>query len=84
MTWSKQQIQKARKVYLAPLLAKRGFSLRKLEYDNFAIDQFPGVVIKYNFFFHKFDRSRGNSIDFFIRIQHKSFHEAMTILIPHG
>lgn len=80
MIWSKHDIRNARKTPLLPILTKLGYSLRKLEYNNYLVEKHGSVVIKDNYWFWKENQSAGNAIDFFVIIEKKSFAESMAIL----
>jgi len=80
MTWNKSDIRKARKVPLVPVLVKRGYRLRKLEYDNFRVEKFGSLVVKHHFWIWKEKNLSGNAIDFFVAVEGLSFRQAMEIL----
>ena len=80
MTWTKSDIQSARKINLVIILQKLGYDLRKLDNDNYLVDKFATVVIKNNYWFCKATKAAGNAIDFFIKFEKKSFMETMDIL----
>lgn len=83
MTWTKSQIQSARKIPLAPLLREKGFQLRDLPNGNFLIENFPmPLLIKEHYWFCKTRKLQGNTIDFFVFIQKMSFSETMQLLDP--
>jgi len=81
MIWSKHDIRKARKIPLLPILIKLGYSLRKLEYDNYLVEKHGSVIIRDNYWFWKDNNSAGNAIDFFVVVEKRSFLESMTILM---
>lgn len=80
MIWSKHDIRAARKLPLLPILTKLGYSLRKLEYDNYLVENHGSVIIKNNYWFWKENHSSGNAIDFFVVVEKKPFASAMKIL----
>ena len=83
MTWSKSEIQYARKIMLAPVLKKRGYSLRPLEHGNYIVEgQLGKLVIKDCFWFLNDRKISGNTIDFFMMIEKLSFADAMNVLCP--
>ena len=83
MTWTKSEIQSARKIMLLPLLSRRGYKLRMLENGNYLVDNILGkLVIKNNFWFWNDRKCSGNTIDFLITIEKLSFTDAMNILCP--
>ena len=81
MTWNKSDITKARKTPLVPVLKKRGYALRKLELDNYALEAFGKLIVKDHYWIWINECKAGNAIDFFITVEHKSFAEAMKILL---
>ena len=87
MTWTKSAIREARKAELAPLLSGRGYRLLPLDNGNYRILPDPedqsvpaGLVVKQNFWIWTDRQLDGNTIDFFIQVEGKSFHEAMRII----
>jgi hypothetical protein len=82
MIWEKSTIRVARKCALTTVLAKRGYSLRKLENGNVLVDDLGSVVVKESFWYDRIEKIGGNAIDFFVRFEKKSFSEAMEILVP--
>ncbi len=82
MIWSKHDIKLARQMPLLPILKKLGYALRKLERDNYLVEKYGSLIIKHNYWFWKENHSSGNSIDFFISVEHKSFAQAMSTLSP--
>jgi len=81
MTWTKSQIREARKVPLAPILAKRGFRLHELAGDNFIVADFSDLVVKHHYWRWPSKDIQGNAIDFFTNVDHKTFADAMRILL---
>ena len=75
--WTKEQIRHARSVPLAPLLARRGLNLLPLNAGNFAIEEHPGLLVKESYWRWPERELAGNTIDFFIRVLDRSFHQAM-------
>ncbi|EKD26015.1 MAG: hypothetical protein ACD_79C01405G0007 [uncultured bacterium] len=83
MIWTKSDIRYARKIMLVPILIKKGYSLRKLENDNFLIEnKFGKLIVKNNYWFRADSKESGNAIDFFIYIEKLTFSDAMKILMP--
>lgn len=80
MIWNKNDIRFARKTPLLVILKKLGYQLRPLEYENYLVEKFGSLIVKHNFWFWKENRQSGNTIDFFVKIEKKSFKEAMTII----
>lgn len=44
--WSKEQIQRARRTILAPVLEDRGYALQAIGNENFRLQDVPGLVVK--------------------------------------
>jgi hypothetical protein len=83
MIWTKSEIQNARKLLLLPILIKKGYKFRKLEHQNFLIENIRGkLVVKDNYWFYNDPNTAGNTIDFFMVFEKKSFSETMKILCP--
>jgi hypothetical protein len=87
MIWTKSAIRAARKVELPPLLAARGYGLGPLGNGNFRIMPDPhnptaptGLVVKQSFWVWSDRNISGNAIDFFTKVEGKSFHQAMQII----
>ncbi|OVE73948.1 hypothetical protein BVX93_00665 [bacterium B13(2017)] len=81
MIWKKSDIKYARKINLVIILKKLGYSLRKLDNDNYLVDKFASVIVKENYWFCKTTKKAGNAIDFFVKFERKTFMEAMDILL---
>jgi len=99
MIWTKSAIRAARKAELAPLLIDRGYRLLPLSNGNFRILPAPddqstpaspepcrgvGVIVKHNFWLWSEKNIAGNAIDFFTRVEGRSFHQAMQIISEVG
>jgi hypothetical protein len=78
--WSKQQIQAARRVPLAPLLPGRGWHLRTLTDGNFLVQEMQDLVIKEHYWIWNSARRQGNAIDFLVMIEGLTFDQAMRVL----
>jgi len=78
--WSKSDIRRARKVELAPLLARRGLQLKRLPNDNFLVVRYDDLFIKKSYWRWPSRDLHGNAIDFFILVQEMSFSQAMKLL----
>ena len=78
--WTREQIQRARKIPLAPLLRERGYPLRVMPGDNFLIEDHQDLVVKDSYWVWPSRTMKGNAIDFFMLVECRSFHEAMEIL----
>jgi hypothetical protein len=80
--WNREQIQRARKIPLAPLLRRRGYPLRQRPGDNFLIEDHQDLVVKDSYWVWPSHQMKGNAIDFFMLVECCSFQEAMEILSP--
>jgi hypothetical protein len=80
--WNREQIQRARKIPLAPLLRRRGYPLRERPGENFLIEDHQDLVVKDSYWVWPSHQMKGNAIDFFMMVECCSFHEAMEILAP--
>ncbi len=93
MIWTKpvqrfaaSAIRAARKAELPPLLSTRGYRLRPVQNGNFQVlpdpaGQHPaGLVVKQSFWIWPERKLSGNAIDFLMKIEGKSFQEAMRII----
>lgn len=82
MTWTKSQIQSARKIPLAPVLRQKGVTLHELAGDNYRVDPHTDLFIKDHYWIWKSRNLHGNTIDFFILVENMSFAETMQLLYP--
>jgi hypothetical protein len=80
--WNREQIQRARKIPLSPLLRRRGYPLRERPGENFLIEDHQDLVVKDSYWVWPSRQMKGNAIDFFMMVECCSFHEAMEILSP--
>ena len=87
MTWTKSVIREARQADLAPILTGRGHRLLPLKNENFSIvpdAEHPtapaGCVIKRNFWTWPDHEMAGNTIDFLVKVEKLSFHQAMEVI----
>ena len=80
--WDHEQIRRARKIPLAPLLRQRGYPLRQRPGDNFLVQDHQDLVVKDSYWVWPSRRLQGNAIDFLMLVECRSFHEAMEILAP--
>lgn len=80
MNWKKSNIRKARKVDLAPVLKNRGLTLVSRNNGNFVVAEHDDLLIKKSYWRWPSRDLSGNSIDYFILIDGKSFNDSMTIL----
>ena len=81
MIWSKNDIRKARKIFIAPILKKIGYRLIPLGFDNFKVSDYGNLIIKHNYFYWHDRKMKGNAIDFFMLIEKKNFSDSMKILM---
>ena len=79
--WDREQIQRARKTPLAPLLRRRGYPLRARPGENFLVEDHQDLVIKDSYWVWPSRQMKGNAIDFLMLIECRSFNEAMDILV---
>ena len=78
--WDREQIQRARKTPLAPLLHRRGYPLRARPGENFLVEDHQDLVVKDSYWVWPSRQMKGNAIDFLMLIECRSFSEAMDIL----
>ena len=78
--WDREQIQRARKTALAPLLRRRGYPLRARPGENFQVEDHQDLVVKDCYWVWPSHQMKGNAIDFFMLVECRSFNEAMEIL----
>lgn len=76
-TWTKEQIRAARKTELAPLLQKRGLTLRDRGGGNMEIEQHKGLILKASYWRWPDRDLSGNTIDFYVKVLGMSFNDAM-------
>ena len=81
--WTKQQIRRARKIELEPLLSRRGLRLRPLQNGNTLVEDYPDLIVKQHYWTWPPKEMHGNAIDFLVLVEGKSFHKAMQILSAH-
>lgn len=87
MTWSKNQIRAARKIPLAPLLRQKGVPLRELPGENYLVQAdakggqaFGDLIVRDCYWIWKSRQLQGNTIDFFVMVENRSFAEAMNAI----
>jgi hypothetical protein len=78
--WTKEQIREARKIELEPILNRRGLRLRPLKNGNTLVEDYPDLVVKQHYWTWPDKNMAGNTIDFFVKIEGKSFNQAMEII----
>ena len=79
--WSRKQIQAARLAPLPPLLTRQGIRLRQRENGNLELPDFVGLIVKHNYWCWIDTDKGGNTIDFFVTVLGRTFHQAMTIIM---
>lgn len=78
--WDREQIQRARKTPLPPLLRRRGYPLRTRPGENFLVEDHQDLVVKDCYWVWPSHQMKGNAIDFFMLVECQSFNETMEIL----
>jgi len=80
-TWKRSEIRAARRRALKPVLERLGYQLSPTGQGNYLIVGLSReIVIKQHYWVCLDDGAAGNAIDFFVRLQGKSFTEAMELL----
>lgn len=79
--WSRHQIQAARRAGLPPLLVREGLRLQPRTDGNFNLPDFPGLIVKHNYWCWIDTDKGGNTIDFFVKVLGRTFHQAMTSIM---
>lgn len=64
-------------VELAPLLQRRGLALRDRGGGNFEVVEYEGLLLKASYWRWPDRDLAGNTIDFYVKVLGRSFHEAM-------
>ena len=82
MTWTKDEIQLARTRPLAPILTQRGYQLVELPSGALIVPAIKGLVIKGFTWYWAPQDLKGNTIDFFMTLEAKTFTDTMQILCP--
>jgi len=78
--WTKSEIRAARKTALAPLLQTQGMSLQPLPGGNFRVVAHEDLLVKDWYWRWPSRAIDGNAIDYFMRVEGKTFNQAMRIL----
>jgi hypothetical protein len=79
-SWSTQDIDSARNTSLAPILAQRGYATTRLPNGAVLLRNFQGLLIHGNRWSWRSERLHGNTLDFFITLEGKTFAQAMQIV----
>jgi len=79
--WTKEQIRRARRAPLAPLLRERGYHLREKPHGNYLVEDQGDLVVKESYWIWESREMKGNAIDFFMLVECRSFNEAMETLM---
>lgn len=82
MIWTSSDIETARRVPPAPLLRRKGYQLRDLGNGAWLMkERFPGLLVRGHQWFWKEARQQGNSIDFLMYLEGRTFAEIMRMLL---
>lgn len=80
MTWHSTDIEDARETPLAPLLKACGYLVSELRSGAFLVEELGDLVIRGHYWFWKSKHLKGNPIDFFMVVEGRTFHQAMTLI----
>ena len=78
--WTTQDIDDARSSDLAPILARRGHNTTTLPNGAVVLRNLRGLVIHGNRWTWTSEGLKGNTIDFFVAIEGKTFTQAIAIV----
>lgn len=78
--WTREMIEEARQASLPLILAEKGYTVRRLPNGAVQLPGFVGLLIHSNRWIWKNQHLHGNTIDFFVVIEGKSFDEAMRLV----
>ena len=81
--WTRDQIRAARMAPILPLLQRRGLRLQEREAGNYAVADYPGLIIKDSYWRWPERDLAGNAIDFCVKILGLSFNDAMREISRH-
>ena len=81
--WTRDQIRAARLAPILPILQRRGLKLHERDAGNYAVDRYPGLIVKESYWRWPEGDLAGNAIDFGVKVLGLSFHDAMRE-ITHG
>ncbi len=80
--WNAEQIVKARKTTLKPVLEQLGYRLKFLAHDNWEVIEIPGEIIVRDHYWRSRDLDAcGNAIDLLTNHFDYSFTAAMDLLL---
>ena len=79
--WTPQEIRTARMALLPALLVRRKLTLIEREAGNFAIAEYPGVIVKDSYWRWPERDVAGNAIDFFTKVVGMNFRDAMRFIV---
>ncbi|MFW6151927.1 MAG: hypothetical protein ACOC6C_03030 [Verrucomicrobiota bacterium] len=80
-SWTKAQIQAARRTRLKPMLEAMGYKAQPMKNGNYLLCRLAAeIVIKDHYWINKEDGSAGDAIDFLINVENMTFNEAMELL----
>jgi hypothetical protein len=79
LPWTTQDIDDARSSDLAPILARRGYHTTPLPNGAVLLRDFRGLIINGNRWTWASEGLQGNTIDFFITLEGKTFTQAIAI-----
>jgi hypothetical protein len=82
VTWTKDEIHTARTRQLAPILTSRGYQLAELPSGALIVPSIKGLVILGHTWYWAPQNLKGNTIDFFMTLEAKTFTDTMQILCP--
>ena len=77
MRWSTEQIREARQAPILPLLFSLGYQVRGLPDQNYAVRGFDDLRVKQHYWRWPSRNVEGNAIDFLVKVQGQTFHQAM-------
>ena len=80
--WQREDIRRARQTNLKPVLEALGYRLHQRTDGNQEVVGLAGdVIIKQHYWIRLHDGTAGNAIDFLVKVEGRSFNEAMRVLM---
>lgn len=80
-SWTQAQIRAARQTPLKPVLERLGYRLEPRQDGNYLVLGLSGdVVVKQHYWVRLDNGQAGNAIDFFVKLQCKTFAQTMRLL----